>query len=65
MTAVHRCRLHGRGGVWGYGLPHLNASTTIRVSLLIVKQYEIRAPHWGFGKLNFSVSFTVGHGGQQ
>ena len=29
------------GGVWGYGLPHLNASTTVTVSLLTVKQYEI------------------------
>ena len=41
ITAVHRRSLHGRGGVWGYSLPHLNASTTVRVSLLTVKQYEI------------------------
>ena len=55
----------GGGWFWGCRPSHLNASMSVAVSLLRVKHYEIWPPRCNFGKLNFYVSFTVGHTGQQ
>ena len=49
------------GGFWGCRPSHLNASMSVAVSLLTAKHYEIWPPQCSFGKLNFNVSFTVGH----
>ena len=54
-----------RGGLWGCCPSHLNASMSVAVSPLTLKHYEIWAPQCNFGKLNFYVSFIVGHRGQR
>ena len=57
--------MEGGGGFWGCCPSHLNASMSVAISLLTMKHYEIWPPRCSFGKLNFYVSFTVGHTGQQ